>query len=129
MELKTHKKIDSRFSGEVLELKEGYSKILLRTISEMAADEEGLVHGGFTFSAADFAAMCAVNEPYVVLTGADVKFLAPVKIGQEVLFEANVIENDGKKSKVEVVGRVGEKEVFKGIFKTYTLDKHVLDNR
>ncbi|WP_200762209.1 thioesterase, FlK family [Nitrosophilus alvini] len=126
MKLNTHKKIDSRFSGKVVELKEGYAKILLKTVPEMAADEEGLVHGGFTFSAADFAAMAAVNHPYVVLTGAEVKFTAPVKVGDEVMFEANVIENDGKKSKVEVVGRVGDKEVFKGIFKTYVLDKHVL---
>ncbi|WP_281952038.1 hotdog domain-containing protein [Nitrosophilus kaiyonis] len=126
MDIKTHKKIDERFSGKVIELKNNYSKVLLKTIPEMVADEEGLVHGGFTFSAADYAAMVAVNDPYVVLVAADVKFTAPVKVGEEVIFEANLIERDGKKSKVEVVGKVYEVKVFEGVFKTYSLDKHIL---
>jgi hypothetical protein len=32
----------------------------------------------------------------------------------------------GKKSKVEVIATVDEKEVFKGIFSTVTLDNHIL---
>lgn len=126
MDLKTHKKIDKRFSGEVVDLKDGYSKVLLKCERFMSADEEGLVHGGFTFSAADFAAMCAINDPYVVLVGADVKFLAPVVVNDEVIFEANVIDKEKSRAKVEVLGRVGDKEVFRGIFKTYTLNKHIL---
>ena len=126
MEIKTHKKIDERFSGKVIELKENYAKVLLKTIPEMAADEEGLVHGGFTFSSADYAAMVAVNDPYVVLVSADVKFTAPVRVGEEIVFEAKVIEKDGKKSKVEVIGKVYEVKVFEGVFKTYSLDKHIL---
>ncbi len=127
MELKTHKKIDRSLSGELIDLKENYSKVLLKTTIQMAADEEGLVHGGFTFSAADFAAMSAVNDPYVVLTGAEIKFLAPVKVGDEVEFEAKVIEKDDKKAKVEVIGKTDQKKVFKGTFKTYSLDKHILN--
>lgn len=126
IELKTHKKIDERFSGKVVDLKKDYSKVVLKTIQEMVADEEGLIHGGFTFSAADFAAMCAVNDPYVVLVAADVKFTAPVKVGEEIFFEAKVFEREGKKSKVEVIGKVYEVKVFEGIFKTYSLDKHIL---
>lgn len=126
MDLKTHKKIDKRFSGEVVDLKDGYSKVLLKCDQFMSADEEGLVHGGFTFSAADFAAMCAINDPYVVLVGADVKFLAPVVVDDEVIFEANVIDKEKSRAKIEVLGRVGDKEVFRGIFKTYTLNKHIL---
>ena len=48
----------------------------------MAADGRGLVHGGFTFGLADFAAMCAVNDPNVVLGAATCKFLAPVQVGR-----------------------------------------------
>jgi acyl-coenzyme A thioesterase PaaI-like protein len=44
----------------------------------MAADQRGLVHGGFTFGLADYAAMVAVNDPNVVLGAAEVRFLAPV---------------------------------------------------
>jgi len=34
MELKTHKKIDKRYSGEVIELKEKFSKVLLKTLPQ-----------------------------------------------------------------------------------------------
>ncbi len=127
VELKTHKKIDPSLSGEVVELKEGYAKVVLATSERMVADERGLVHGGFTFSAADFAAMAAVNEPYVVLVGADVRFLAPVVVGDRVEFEARVKEQESKKAKVEVVARVGAKEVFRGLFQTFAPQKHILD--
>ncbi len=126
MELKTHKKIDPSLSGEIKELKKNESKVLLKTTPQMSADEEGLVHGGFTFSAADFAAMSAVNDPYVVLTGAEVKFLSPVKVNEEVEFSAKVSEKEGKKAKVEVIGKVGDREVFRGVFKTYSPDRHIL---
>ena len=124
--VKTHLKIDTKFSGKVVENKKGYAKVELTTTKEMVADEFGLIHGGFTFSAADYAAMVAVNEPNVVLVGADVKFLAPTKLGDIVVFEANIIEQDGAKAKVDVVGRVEEKEVFKGVFKTFVTKEHIL---
>jgi len=122
----THLEIDSKFSGKVVENKEGYAKIELTTTKDMVADEFGLIHGGFTFSAADFAAMVAINEPNVVLVGADVKFLAPTKLGDILILEAKIAEQDGAKAKVEVVGFVGEKEVFKGTFKTYVTKEHIL---
>jgi len=121
----THLNIDNRFSGKVVENKEGFAKVELITTKEMVADDFGLIHGGFTFSAADYAAMVAVNEPNVVLVGADVRFLAPTKLGDIVIFEANIIEQDGSKAKVDVVGRVGEKEVFKGLFKTFVTKEHI----
>ena len=92
----------------------------------MAADENGLIHGGFTFSAADYSAMVAVNEPNVVLGKAEVKFLAPVKSGDKVVFEANVVNIDGKKSSIEVVGAIGNLVVFKGTFGAYTPQNHIL---
>jgi len=44
----------------------------------MAADARGLVHGGFTFGLADYAAMLAVNEPTVVLASAQTKLITPL---------------------------------------------------
>ena len=122
----THLKIDTKFSGKVIKNKKGYAKVELTTSKEMIADEFGLIHGGFTFSAADFCAMAAVNEPNVVLVGAEVKFLAPTKLGDIVIFEANIIEQDGAKAKVDVIGKVEKKEVFKGVFKTFVTKEHVL---
>ncbi len=127
MRLKTHLKIDPDFSGRLVKLKEGFAEVELETKDFMAADERGLVHGGFTFSAADFAAMAAINEEFVVLTGAEVKFLAPVVVGQRVLFRASVLKKEGPKADVAVEGFVEEKKVFGGTFHTYTPKKHILD--
>ncbi len=56
----THRSIDRRLSGSPLELGEGRASVVLETTPEMAADELGLVHGGFVLSAADHAAMQTV---------------------------------------------------------------------
>ena len=125
--INTHKKIDKKFSGVVLENSKGYAKVELITTKEMVADSFGLIHGGFTFSGADYTAMVAVNEPNVVLVGAEVKFLAPVVLGDIIIFEGRVIEQEPPKAKVEVIGRVNNKEVFKGVFKTYTTKEHILN--
>ena len=127
--VKTHLKIDERYSGRVVKVEDGYAEVLLSTSEEMLADEQGLIHGGFTFSAADYAAMVAVNEPTVVLAAANVSYLAPIKLGESTLFKAKVVQQEGRKSLVEVSGFVGAKEVFKGEFKTYTPAEHILDRK
>ncbi len=73
----------------------------------MAADERGLVHGGFVFGLADYAAMLAVNHPNVVLASAEVRFLKPVVVGERLVAEAWVEETDGRKSRVQVEVRAG----------------------
>ncbi|BCD60237.1 MULTISPECIES: hotdog domain-containing protein [unclassified Nitratiruptor] len=127
MELRTHKNIDPTLSGRVIELRPDYAKVALQTSQIMAADERGLVHGGFTFSAADFAAMAAVNEPYVVLSSAEVRFTAPVQVGDNVVFEAQVVQKEGKKAFIDVVGRVEDQKVFAGSFVTFIPQTHILD--
>ena len=124
--LRTHELIDSSFSGTLDDLKVGFAKVNLMTSDEMSADELGLVHGGFIFSAADYAAMAAVNDPNVVLSAATTTFLSPVKAGDQVTFTAKVRHKDGRKRDVDVVGMVLDIKVFEGLFKTVVLDKHVL---
>ena len=126
MKLNTHLKIDNSINGKVVELKDGFAKVEQATEKFMVADEQGLVHGGFAFCAADFCAMAAVNDPNVVLAKSEVKFLAPVKLGDIVVFEGIVSKIDGKKATVEVIGKVLDKAIFKGTFYTVTLDKHIL---
>lgn len=127
--LNTHKKIDTAYSGHVVELQNGYARVSLETIETMRADEAGLVHGGFIFSAADFAAMAAVNEPNVVLASCTSLFLAPVRVGDMVVFEATDHQKEGRKRMVSVNGYVGETKVFEGEFKTVVTDRHVLSAR
>ncbi len=127
MELNTHLKLDTNINGKVVELKSSYAKVEQETKEFMVADEQGLIHGGFTFCAADFTAMAAVNDPNVVLAKSETKFLAPVKLGELIVYEGNITAQDGAKSTVDVIAKVGDKEVFKGSFTTFTLDKHIFD--
>ena len=117
MEPNTHPAIDRRLCGEPLELGAGTARVALTAVPEMAADARGLVHGGFVFGLADYAAMLAVNHPHVVLAGADVRFLKPVVVGERLVAEARVDEGDGLKSRVRVeVLRDGE-SVMSGDFR------------
>lgn len=124
--IKTHEKINQDLSGEVLLMEAGYVETRLTTSSEMVADDIGLIHGGFIFSAADYAAMLAVNEKNVVLVGTDCQFLSPVKFHDEVNFIAKVRHKEGRKRNVNVQGFVLDIKVFEGEFKTVVTDRHVL---
>ena len=126
MQVNTHLNIDTSLCGKVTKLQENYAEVLLHTTNQMRADKQGLVHGGFVFGAADFAAMSAVNDPLVVLGSSTSKFVAPVAVGEVVLFRAKVISEKGKKRMVEVEAFVKEKLVFEGSFTTFVLDSHVL---
>lgn len=124
--LNTHERINTVYSGEIVKLESGYAKVSLETNEVMRADEVGLVHGGFIFSAADFAAMAAVNEPNVVLASCNCLFLAPVRVGDIVVFEAKEHQKEGRKRNVSVRGFVHDIKVFEGEFKTVVTERHVL---
>ncbi|ADR34246.1 thioesterase superfamily protein [Sulfuricurvum kujiense DSM 16994] len=124
--LNTHERINTVYSGEIVKMEAGYAKVMLETIEGMRADDLGLVHGGFIFSAADFAAMAAVNEPNVVLASCNCLFLAPVRVGDTVTFEATEHQKEGRKRNVTVRGFVHEIKVFEGEFKTVVTERHVL---
>lgn len=128
MEQRTHLLTSKEFVGEPVKIEKDYAEVKLKTREVMKVDEYGLVHGGFTFGLADYAAMLAVNEPTVVLGKAEVRFTKPVKVGDELLAKAKVEEDQGKKKIVfvEVFNQKGEK-VLEGKFYCYVLEKHVLE--
>ena len=129
----THPKIDRGLCGTPTLVESG-SRACVRLDSDarMVADEQGLIHGGFVFGAADYAAMLAVDDPNVVLGAAEVRFLAPVRLGERVELEARVEAEKGRKREVAVRAVVrsdeggGEREVFTGRFTCFVLDHHVL---
>ena len=127
MEQRTHERIARHLCGEPFDLGPGHARVALQTAPEMAADARGLVHGGFTFGLADYAAMLAVNEPTVVLASAQTKFLGPVVVGDRVEAEATVDRADGKKRWVKVVVRRAGAPVFEGEFLAVVPDRHLLD--
>jgi len=124
--IQTHEKINQDLCGEVIKLEQGYVELRLTTTPEMVADEVGLIHGGFVFSAADYAAMLAVNERNVVLVASDCQFLSPVKFHDEVNFVARVRHKEGRKRNVHVEAFVLDIKVFEGEFKTVITERHVL---
>ncbi len=124
--LKTHTKINKYLCGEIIEHSE--IKVLLRfeTNEDMVVDDYGLIHGGFIFGAADFAAMSVVNEKNVVLVASDSEFLSPVKLGDIVTFTAILRQTEGRKRNVDVKAFVHDIKVFEGEFKTVITERHVL---
>jgi len=122
----THERINQHICGEIILIEDGYVELLLVTQPEMVADDIGLVHGGFIFNSADYAAMLAVNQHNVVLVASDCQFLSPVKFHDEVKFIAKVRHKEGRKRNVHVKGYVLDIKVFEGEFKTVVTDRHVL---
>jgi acyl-coenzyme A thioesterase PaaI-like protein len=127
MDQRTHEKIAPDLCGHPVALEPGRARVVLDTTARMAADARGLVHGGFTFGLADYAAMLAVNEPTVVLGGAQLKFLGPVVAGDRVEAEAAVERSEGRKRWVRVVVRRGGAPVLEGELLAVVPDRHILD--
>lgn len=127
MEQRTHDKIAPELCGRPVELKPGSARVVLDTTRPMAADERGLVHGGFTFGLADYAAMLAVNEPTVVLASAQMKFLGPVVVGDRVEAEAAVERSEGRKRWIKVVVRRDGAPVLEGELLAVVPDRHILE--
>lgn len=122
----THLGIDASLCGAPRRLGAGSAEVALTTLPSMAADSEGLVHGGFVFGLADHAAMLAVNHPNVVLGSATSKFLKPVRAGETVVATAIRTSEAGRRHVVAVEVRRGEEVVFTGEFTCFVLDRHVL---
>ena len=79
---------------ELLEIKEGYSKIKMLVRAEMI-NGFGIVHGGVAFSFADSAFAFACNNRNVLSVALDtsINFLKPVQVGDELIAEALEIHN------------------------------------
>lgn len=127
MDIQTHRSIDPELVGVATIPEEGRSVVTLTTTPRMAADETGLVHGGFVFGAADYAAMTAVNHPMVVLGAAEVRFIKPVRVGERIEAHAKVDMIQGKKRMVSVHVYCNQQEVFSGTFSCFALQRHVLE--
>lgn len=129
MEVKTHLMAHQPLLGTPLDIVDGERAVVrLAAIENMVVDDHGLIHGGFAFGLADYAAMLAVNDPNVVIVGANVSFVAPVRRGDVMIAEAVVSESRKQKRVVNVEVKVGEKTVFRGELTCFVLEKHVLDS-
>jgi uncharacterized protein (TIGR00369 family) len=128
VEPRTHLELNPRLGGRVAELAEGMARVELETTGEMAVDGLGLVHGGFVFGLADYAAMLAVNQPNVVLAAAEVRFLKPVIVGDRLTAVAHCAKDHGRANQVEVTVERGGETIMQGRFSCVVPDRHVLED-
>ncbi len=79
---------------EVLEIKEGYSKIQMVVRQEMI-NGLGIVHGGIAFSLADsaFAFACNNRNNLSVALDTSINFLKPVHVNDVLMAQAKEIHN------------------------------------
>ena len=127
MNIRTHLGISQELCGKPVEVSAGKSVVAMTATPAMAADDRGLVHGGFVFGMADYAAMLAVNDPNVVLGSSEMRFLKPIRVGETITARAAVKEESGRKRIVEVSVSRDATEVASGTCTCFVLDKHVLD--
>jgi acyl-CoA thioesterase len=103
---------------EIIEIKEGYSKIKMIVRNEMI-NGLGIVHGGIAFSLADscFAFACNNRNNFSVALDTSINFLKPVHPGDELFAEAREIHN-GKSTGLYQVIIINQRNhtiaVFKG---------------
>ncbi len=129
MNINTHSGIDPALCGTPAELSPGHAAVELVVSAVMAADASGLVHGGFVFGLADYAAMLAVNEPTVVLAAAEVRFLRPARVGDRRRAEASVTAAAAPKYAVHCTVQGKDGPIFDGNFHCHVPKRHVLTER
>jgi acyl-CoA thioesterase len=132
LEVVNHMMQHDQFSNwlgiEVLEVKEGYSKIKM-TIREEMVNGFGIIHGGVTFSLADsaFAFACNNRNQLSVALDTSINFIKPVYVGDVLTAEATELHN-GKSTglyHIEIFNQKNHKVAqFKGL--CYRTDKELL---
>lgn len=127
MQINTHESIDRSLCGEPVLVEDGMSEVRMVCDERMAADGSGLVHGGFIFGLADYAAMLSVNHPNVVLGGAETRFLKPSRVGDVLLAKAKDETPQERKHSVTVEVFCGDEIVFSGSFTCFVTKQHVLE--
>lgn len=102
---------------EVLEVREGYSKIKMTVRKEMI-NGFGIVHGGIAFSLADsaFAFACNNRNNLSVALDTAINFTKPVHVGDELTAEAKEIHN-GKSTGLYHISITNQRDHVVAFFK------------
>lgn len=115
---------------EVLDIKEGYSKIKMIVRKEMV-NGFGIVHGGIPFSLADSAFAFACNNRNVLSVALDtsINFIKPVHVGDKLTAEAKELHN-GKSTGLYQISIMNQNEhlvaQFKGL--CHRTDKKLINS-
>lgn len=121
--------MSSNVVGTLTELQRNKAVVQFVPTEKMIMDDSKIIHCGFVFNSASFAAMAAINKKYSVLIAADVKFLAPIELGHEVIFKAEALQSDTKKCEVKVEGYLLDIKIFDSLFHIAVFDKKIFKLR
>lgn len=124
-DLKTSTSIKLNLSGVVTALEKNRAKTRLFTTTDMVCDNDGLIHSGFIFSAANYAALASINLENCITINARINFFAPAKLGDTIDFDATAYFDESRKRDVRVFGYIKDMKVFEGTFQLVTLDEHI----
>ena len=113
---------------EVLEVREGYSKIKMTVRKEMI-NGFGIVHGGIAFSLGDscFAFACNNRNNLSVALDTAINFTKPVHVGDELVAEAKEIHN-GKSTGLYHISITNQRDHVVAFFKgtCFRTGKHLI---
>lgn len=117
--------LKSELVGSILKMT--YEEVITKFVptKQMISDESNLIHSGFIFNAANYAAMCLVNQPHAITIGAEVEFLAPVEFEQEMMFLATIKQSNAKKFEISVKGTLLDIKIFESVFHIAVFDKQL----
>lgn len=124
--LRTHDEVDPLLVGIIDSLGNGQCKTIFKTNAHMIADKEKLIHNGFIGAAGEYAAIAAINDPMGIVYSQQATYYAPVRVGDEIQFQATARHMDGRKREVDVVGNVGDIKVYEARFTVLVHEYHPL---
>ena len=103
--------------GELLELERGVGGVSLMTITpDMVFEKHQWARGNEVFAQANSLALALADAP-IALTGvANIKFKAPLRVGDKLIARGRVVRTRGNKYFIWVHTYRGVQEVFRGKF-------------
>lgn len=112
-----HDRFSQWLGIQVLEIREGYSKIQM-IIREEMVNGFGIVHGGISFALADsaFAFACNNRNNLSVALDTSINFTKAVQIGDTLMAEATEVHN-GKSTGLYHITITNQKQEVVAIFK------------
>lgn len=125
LELKAYTALKADFCGKII--KHSTEEVIthFNPTKQMVCDENNLIHSGFIFSAANYAAMCLINHPNALTIKSEVEFLAPLELDQEMVFLATIKQFNDKKYEINVKGSLLDIKIFEAIFHIAIFDKQL----
>jgi acyl-CoA thioesterase len=116
---------------EIIEVKDGYSKIKMTVRKEMM-NGLGIVHGGIAFSLADSAFAFACNNRNILSVALDtsINFIKPIKVSDILIAEATEIHN-GKSTGLYQVMIINQNNKTVALFKgtCFRTDKNLINSQ